>query len=321
MAGTHAAVVVAFNRKTLLRECLDGLLRQTLPLDAIFVVDNASTDGTDAHLREKGYLDQPLIRYLRLTVNAGGAGGFHHGMQAASEAGYDWIWVMDDDTEPEPDALQSMEPLEVHKEVVAIANRKLDIHGRETLDGLRMMPNRGGSSSPYPLVKFSSFVGLMIRREAIRTVGLPRAEFFIHNDDLEYCLRLRKVGNLALAMGSRVIHKEQARQITPKIVLGYSYLPKDLYSYFFDYFGHRNYVITQRAHARGINRYLLPLRKFLLASAALVLFEKENLWAKFKVLWRANIDGWRNHFDNTYPFRMREEWSTASNPKMSRHRR
>lgn len=315
MAGTHAAVVVAFNRKRLLTECLDGLLSQTLPLDAIFVVDNASTDGTDAYLQENGYLDQPLIRYLHLTVNAGGAGGFHHGMQAAFEAGYDWIWVMDDDTEPEPDALRLMEPLEAHEEVVAIANQKLDIHGRKTLDGLRMMPGQSGSSLPYPFVKFSSFVGLMISHEAIHAVGLPRPEFFIHNDDLEYCLRLRKIGNLALATGSRVVHKEQARQITPKIVFGYSYLPKDLHGYFFDYFGHRNYVVVQRAHATGINRYLLPLRKFLLSTAAIVLFEKGNLWEKFKVLWRANMDGWRDHFDNAYPFRMRAKLKADSDRK------
>ena len=41
-----AAVVVTYNRKELLFQCLDALLKQTYPLDAIYIIDNASTDGT-----------------------------------------------------------------------------------------------------------------------------------------------------------------------------------------------------------------------------------------------------------------------------------
>jgi rhamnopyranosyl-N-acetylglucosaminyl-diphospho-decaprenol beta-1,3/1,4-galactofuranosyltransferase len=312
VAATNAAVVVAFNRKILLTECLDGLMRQSLPLDAIYIVDNASTDGTDVYLREKGYLDEPRIQYNRLQVNGGGAGGFYHGVRAAFEAGYEWIWLMDDDTEPEVDALRLMEPLKSYNEVVAIANQKLDLQGRETLDGLRMLPDRNDRQNPYPRVKFSSFVGILIRRTAIEKIGFPRPEFFIHNDDLEYCLRLRKIGEIALAKGSRVTHKEQARQIVPRSYFGFNYLPKDLHGYFFEYFGNRNYVVVQRTHAKGLNRYLLPLRKFLLAAAAILIVDKSDRWPRFQVLLRANWDGWRNRFDNTYPFRMREELKNRS---------
>jgi rhamnopyranosyl-N-acetylglucosaminyl-diphospho-decaprenol beta-1,3/1,4-galactofuranosyltransferase len=312
---TNAAVVVAFNRKELLAECLDGLMRQSLPLDAIYVIDNASTDGTNSYLQEKGYLDEPRIRYIRLPVNGGGAGGFYHGVRAAFESGYDWIWLMDDDTEPEPDALRLMEPLKAYSEVVAIANHKLDIHGRETLDGLRMLPKQNDRSSPYPRVKFSSFVGILIRGAAVEKIGFPRSEFFIHNDDLEYCLRLRKIGEIALARGSRVMHKEQARQIVAKSYFGFHYLPKDLHGYFFEYYGHRNYVIVQRTHAKGFGRYLLPIRRFLLALGAILFIDKSDRRQRIKVLLRANIDGWRDNFDNDYPFRMRKEWKTPSGPK------
>ena len=316
MSGTNAAVVVAFNRKQLLTECLDGLLRQTSPLDAIFVIDNASTDGTDAYLTKRGYLNEPRIRYVRLSVNGGGAGGFYHGVRAAFEAGYDWIWLMDDDTEPETDALRLMEPFKSHSEVVAVANQKLDARGNETLDGLRMFPRPAGDApGVYPKVKFSSFVGILIRSSAIEKIGFPRPEFFIHNDDLEYCLRLRKVGDIALAKSSRVLHKEQARQIVPKTFLGFHYLPKDLHGYCFEYYGNRNYVVVQRKHATGLSRYLLPIRKFLLATGAIFFFDKKDRRRRLEVLWQANRDGWRDNFDNTYPFRMREQWKTSSDPK------
>lgn len=305
--GTIAAVVVAFNRKQLLTECLDGLLRQQQPLDSIFVVDNASTDGTDTYLQEKGYLQNPRVHYVRLKVNGGGAGGFYAGMKAAFEAGCDWIWLMDDDTEPEPDALERMIGLQAHPEVVAIANRKIDVHGRQTQDGLRMLPRSVGRSVSYAPVKFSSFVGLLVRSTAVAKIGLPRPEFFIHNDDLEYCFRLRTIGLIALAEDSRVVHKEQARQIAPRTLLGFTYLPKDLYAYCFDYFGYRNYVVAQRAHGGPLARLLLPVRRFVLAAGAILLFDKGERWQRFQILLRAYRDGYRENFDNTYPFRLREQ--------------
>lgn len=310
--STTAAIVVAFNRKQLLTECLDGLLAQTLPLDAIFVVDNASTDGTDAYLKERGYFVRPEIHYIRLPENGGGAGGFYHGMQVAFETGYDWLWLMDDDTEPAKSALELMEPFKKYDEVVAIANQKLDAQGQETLDGLRMLPKQDKDTCPYPLVRFSSFVGILIRSTAVRRLGLPRSEFFIHNDDMEYCLRLRTIGKIALAKSSCVIHKEKARQMAPMSIFGFTYLPADLYSYCFYYYGYRNYVVVQRTYGKGLARYLLPLRRFLLAAAAIFLIDRRERWFRFRILWQANLDGWRDHFDNTYPFRMRTALKTRS---------
>jgi rhamnopyranosyl-N-acetylglucosaminyl-diphospho-decaprenol beta-1,3/1,4-galactofuranosyltransferase len=315
VAETNAAIVVAFNRKTLLVECLNGLLAQTLPLDAIYVVDNASTDGTDVLLHEMGYLDHPTIRYLRLDVNGGGAGGFYHGMREAFEAGYDWLWLMDDDTEPEVDALRLMESLKACSEVVAIANEKLDVRGEKTLDGLRMFPDRAGQSGAYPLVKFSSFVGLLIGSKAVKQIGFPRAEFFIHNDDHEYCVRLLKIGKIALAEGSRVVHKEQGRQIEPRRYFGFSYLPKDIYGYCFDYFHLRNFVVTQREHGSWLTRHLFSWRRFCLALAAILFIDKGHKWMRFKILCRAYLDGYRDRFDNSYPFRLREKLKASSAQK------
>ena len=66
------AVLVTFNRKTLLRTCLNSLLKQTRPIDQILIVDNASSDGTPELLRE----EFPQLPLLRLDRNTGGAGGF-----------------------------------------------------------------------------------------------------------------------------------------------------------------------------------------------------------------------------------------------------
>ena len=47
-----AAIVVTFNRKELLLECIHSLINQTYCLDTIFIIDGPSTDGTPEHLLE-----------------------------------------------------------------------------------------------------------------------------------------------------------------------------------------------------------------------------------------------------------------------------
>ena len=105
-----AAVVVTYNRKDLLLECLNCLQaqdfsnapQQNATLD-ILVIDNASTDNT--HEALQFLIEDKAIRYYNTGSNLGGAGGFNYGMRKAVELGYDYVWVMDDDCMPHDDTL------------------------------------------------------------------------------------------------------------------------------------------------------------------------------------------------------------------------
>src|SRR5467141_949335 len=105
--GSVAAVVVTYNRKQLLARCLEAIRAQSRPSDRVFIVDNASSDGTAEHLAAAGLLDDS-IEYIRLPANSGSAGGFHEGMRRAYEAGFEWLWLMDDDGCPAPDCLERL---------------------------------------------------------------------------------------------------------------------------------------------------------------------------------------------------------------------
>ncbi|MEO5665873.1 MAG: glycosyltransferase, partial [Nocardioides sp.] len=102
MTESIAVVIVTFNRADLLVRMLDGLAAQTHRPDAVIVIDNASTDHTRAVLDAR--TDLPL-HVTTTEHNLGGAGGFHVGMRAAYDAGWDRIWLMDDDVVPDPDCL------------------------------------------------------------------------------------------------------------------------------------------------------------------------------------------------------------------------
>ena len=97
-----AAVVVTYNRLPLLRQCLAALTSQTALGLTIFLIDNASTDGTAEAVAA---MTLPNLVYRNTGKNLGGAGGFAYGVREAALAGYDALWLMDDDTLPTPTAL------------------------------------------------------------------------------------------------------------------------------------------------------------------------------------------------------------------------
>ena len=97
-------VVVAYNRKVLLRAALKAMVGQSRPADRIHVIDNASTDGTSTMVRE----EFRTVDLHMLPVNTGGAGGFAAGIAVAAAAGAELVWLMDDDTVPSETALAEL---------------------------------------------------------------------------------------------------------------------------------------------------------------------------------------------------------------------
>lgn len=206
-----AAVVVTYNRKDLLEQCIQRILAQKeAPCDVI-VVDNASTDGTAEMVAGKYNLSGVL--YENTGTNLGGAGGFQYGARRAVQLGYEYIWMMDDDTLPDETAL-----LEFLK-----ADRALDSKwgflssAAYWIDGSICKANRQ-KKNEFAFVKdkefeqelipvrFGSFVSLFVKDSVIREVGLPIGEYFIWTDDYEFCGRISKRYPCYVVPSSRVIH-------------------------------------------------------------------------------------------------------------------
>jgi GT2 family glycosyltransferase len=187
-----AAVVVTFNRKQFLCECLDALLAQTAPLARIVLVDNASTDGTSDLLAEKGYLENGICTYVRLPINTGGAGGFHEGVKRAYEEGFDWMWLMDDDVEPVPHALSTMLAYSDVSRCIQACKvfENGDSEYWEQWASIQKSGSRGASKGPHhpQFIKAQTgcFEGMLIHRQTISAIGFPDPRFFIGCDDVAY---------------------------------------------------------------------------------------------------------------------------------------
>jgi GT2 family glycosyltransferase len=205
------AVVPCHNRRALLVECLGALAAQSHTLDEVLVIDNASRDGSGDAARE-----WERVRVIRLDVNTGSAGAYSRGIAEAAAGGADWIWLLDDDAEPEPDALELLlrSPVAADPGTAALCGTVLGPDGRvdvlhRGLIGrlMRALPETAYAPGSVPCVDYSSFTGMLVRGDVARAVDPPRADFFIWGDDVEYSVRLRKVGAIRLVPESRVLHK------------------------------------------------------------------------------------------------------------------
>ena len=239
-----AAVIVSYNRKEPLSECLDAVLRQAYPVEAVYIIDNASTDGTPEYLMERGFIDKVLspegapeeevktlplppfpdktveIHYVRMHENTGGAGGFHEGIRRCYESGVDWVWLMDDDGIPAEDQLAELLGKSIEKKLLFSGPLIIDKARTNSLSFwppfLRKVENSLENVVPcaedgivYGWV--TPFNGTLISRKVIEKIGNVKKEMFIWGDEREYELRAR-ANNIEVGTVISATHLHPARK-------------------------------------------------------------------------------------------------------------
>lgn len=209
-----AAIVVTYNRKELLHQCIEKLLAQQKAACDILIVDNASTDGTGAEIQALAKR-QPHLFYRNTGANLGGAGGFNFGVRWAVETGYSYLWLMDDDTLPCPNALAEL--WNAHEQLQGnygwLSSVVLWTDGTEckmNRPKLKKSFYKYLHCLKYGIIQAeqSTFVSLFLKKETVHSVGLPIKEFFIWGDDIEYTRRIAirfKIDSFVVGT-SQVIH-------------------------------------------------------------------------------------------------------------------
>lgn len=207
------AVIVTYNRRDLLLESLAAVCAQSRAADAVIVVDNGSADGTADAVRARF----PQVRLASLGANYGGAGGFACGLALALADGADAIWVMDDDTVPEPGALQAL--LTARERYpgpppAIVASRVVWADGRDhPMNTPRARPFAGQAARAAAAaaggrpIRSASFVSILVGAADCARLGLPVADYFIWNDDFEFTTRLLRRGTGLYCPASVVVHK------------------------------------------------------------------------------------------------------------------
>lgn len=256
-----AVLIVTYNRKQLLAECLDCVMRQTLSFSRICVIDNCSTDGTGAYLDQlaSAYSCEqtaPVLDIHHLEENLGGAGGFSFGLSILAETDCDWVLLIDDDAMIAENYIEELEKAIETTDYLAYSGSvttggRIDLIHRRILKNSLFMTYKAVPEDAYTSQTFaydiSTFCGLLLKTSLVREIGLPRAEYFIWFDDTEYCLRFNRRSRILNVNGAVLNHKTAPPEKAPAICWK-------------SFYGFRNAIDIGRTYSSFPALYLLSIR-------------------------------------------------------------
>lgn len=285
------AVVVTYNRQFLLTQCIDALRKQTCKIDTILVINNGSTDNTEAWLRS-----QPDLKFIT-QENVGGAGGFYTGIKTGFEKSFSWIWLMDDDGYPKEDALEML--LEGDDEELCLRN--CSVINKEDKKSFVWKTGRYASIDEVQGTVIKNvahpFNGTLLHRKIIEKAGFPNANLFLWGDETEYFYRIIRKNKIPYYTKANSIH----------------YHPASAYSYKNDwcyasnwkmYFYVRNrFFILKSKFSKSVPLALTMYLGFLAAFAAtIIIFQKTNKLKKLSFILWPMADAFTNNCKATPSF-------------------
>lgn len=234
-----AIVIVSYNVRELLRACLRSIERRAGPVAGerglavdVWVVDNGSTDGSVAMVREE--FPEVTVRETGGNVGFSRANNLALREIVAQTGGVPrYVLLLNPDTEVPPAALGEMVAfLDAHPEAGAAGPRLLQSDGSLDLACRRSFPTPevafyrlSGLSRLFPhshrfarynltyldpthVGEVDSVVGacMLVRGELLTSIGLLDEAFFMYGEDLDWSLRIKQAGWKVLYNGSTVVY-------------------------------------------------------------------------------------------------------------------
>jgi len=230
-----AVIVVSWNHGRFLADCFRSVAEAGIEQGTatLMIVDNASPDGSgdfiarellsaDGKTTKEGF---PCV-FFKNTDNLGFSGGNNQAIRKALEEGYEYVYLLNPDTEAQPGFLDHALRVAEGDPAIGVVQSLLRLHPRTDL--VNSYGNEihflgfgyaGGESVPVrdPSVQeklrvrdiaYASGAGMLVRASTLREIGFLDEELFAYHEDLEFSWRARLAGwRTVLAPESVVFHK------------------------------------------------------------------------------------------------------------------
>ncbi|CAN5905345.1 glycosyltransferase family 2 protein [soil metagenome] len=249
-------------------DCLTSLTRLAYPNFETIVVDNGSENGSEEKIRA-AFPDTTL---LQSGANLGFAGGNNVGLKYALRQDFDFVWLLNNDTVVEPDALSRLvERTRNEPEVDMCGSTLVYHHDRDTVQaygggtynqwlGLTQKLGHGrlrsepvDAASVERKLDYIEASSLLVSRRFLATVGLMKEDYFLYYEEIDWVARAGGRFKLGYAKDSVVYHKEGAS-------IGGSDHAKTQKSWTADYYSVRNRIlITRRFFPKALPTVYLSL--------------------------------------------------------------
>jgi GT2 family glycosyltransferase len=207
------AVVVDWNGAERTAACLRALEAVDHPHLAIVAVDN----GSDPPRLADRVGPSPRVHVIRADRNLGFSGGCNLGIHVARRAGADYVWLINNDAVPEPDALAAMLAVaEEDSRIGAVGcllleeerGRPVRIFGGGSVSFWSGLPRHHTRAVSADRIQYLRGASVLLRRAALDAVGALDERFFLYWEDTDLSFRLRAAGwRLAVADAAIVRHR------------------------------------------------------------------------------------------------------------------
>lgn len=202
-------------------ECVESLLSITYPVYDILIIDNGSTDDSDFLLRTK----YPKVRFIQTGSNLGYAGGNNVGIKYALDEGAEYIWILNNDTIVQQDALSQMIKTTMSDDAIGMVGSKIFYYSDPNLiwcvGGGNFDLEHGGitslvgcmqkDSGQFKHLKDIDYVAgtsLLCSKKLIEKIGMIPEEYFLYFEETAWNIAARKAGlRTVVAEQSVVWHK------------------------------------------------------------------------------------------------------------------
>jgi len=207
-----SVIIVNFNGRHFLQDCLSSLLKQTYSPFEVILVDNASHDGSVAFVQEHF----PPVKIIIQKENLGFAGGSNAGIR---EAEGEYILTLNNDTIASPEFIEELvQPMMSDPSVGMCASKMIFPDGRINSTGICISRSgaawdRGGGEPDHgqyelPEEVFGPCAGAALyRRAMLNEIGLFDEDFFLFMEDVDLAFRARLAGWKCMYVPmARVVH-------------------------------------------------------------------------------------------------------------------
>lgn len=217
-----AIIILNWNAYDDTFECLKSLEHLTYPYFHVFLVDNASQDESFEKLQQdykNGKLNVP-ITFIQTGANLGFAGGNNVAIKEAYNQGYQYFWMLNNDTVVDPNALTPLvEVLEKDKQV-GIVGSKIYYYGTNkiwfaggivntwtgTTKHIGIKEEDKGRYDQVQEVDYITGCSLFFRKDLIETVGYMKEDYFLYYEETDWNVRASQKGWKIIYNPSSVVY-------------------------------------------------------------------------------------------------------------------